>query len=163
LVVNSGGRLLATGATFAPQQTVTLNSGSSGTVQYCKFQWQFAINSGMSFAIDHNNFQDVTANGIIASGTSTATIDMTNNHWGTSAPAGIGAKILAPAGRAARATVNFQPVLSLPPTQTAADPVNVLYKAAAQNVTLTATVTGPGGEVVSLGAVTFTILDGGST
>ena len=161
--VAAGGQMTTSGDTFT-LTSVTLNSGSTATLQYDSFSSQIAINSGASVTIHQNDLTNVPGsnNGIIASGTSTATIDLTNNYWGTTVVAQIAAKIKDHTTNSALPTVSYQPYLSLEPAQTTAAATSATYNAAAQNVTLSATVASPAG-VVSQGTETFTILSGATT
>ncbi len=163
IVVNSGGQLTANGDAFS-LTSVTLNSGSAGTIQLDAFSSQLAINSGAAFTINANDLANVPGsnNGIIASGTSTATINLTNNYWGTTVAAQIAAKIKDHTTNSSLPTVSYTPYLSLEPALTTAAAASAIYNAAAQNVTLSATVASTTG-VVSQGTETFTVLSGSTT
>ncbi len=182
LLVSSGGLLTATGTSFSGSHalitvnangtlsvtsgalaitTVTLNGGSVDTIQYVTVSCQIAIDSGASIAINQNDFSGVPSNGIIANGSSTATIDLSNNYWGAD-PTKIPGQILDHNDNTSRPTVKYTPYLALRSTQTAAATASDFFSSiAAQNVTLSASVTSPSGTV-NEGAVTFTILDNSS-
>ena len=89
IVVNSGGDLVASGSTFSLQQ-LNLASGSTDNLQYVAFDTQLAINSGATTDITSDDFTNGT---VVASGTSSATISLINNFWGTTNPTQIAAKI----------------------------------------------------------------------
>ncbi len=161
LTVNSGGHLTASGTTFS-LSTVTLSSGSTDTIQVDAFSCTLAIDSGATRTINQNDLSNVPGNnnGIVATGSPAATIDLTNNFWGTGATAAqIAAKIKDHVTDATRPTVLYQPYLSNEPTQTTAAPVSTLYNTAAQNITLSATVIYAGGNI-NQGTATFTVLSG---
>ncbi len=89
LLINSGGQLIATGNTFAVS-TLSLTSGSTDTMQSNVFNTQLAVNSGAFISITGNDFSNGT---VVASGPSSATIDLRYNYWGTTDPTAIAAKI----------------------------------------------------------------------
>jgi hypothetical protein len=163
LTVNSHGQMTATFSSFAVT-TVTLNAGAAGTVQFDTVSCQVVINSGAGFTFNQNDLTNVPGsnNGIVAVGDPTATIDLTNNYWGTTNPAQIAAKIKDHVTDSTRPTIKYQPFLAGEPTQTTAQSANTPYNASAQNVTLTATVMSPAG-FINQGTVTFTVLDGSTT
>ncbi len=158
ILVNTGGNIVANNCTFGWDK-VTLNTGSTDNIQFVDFAGQLAINSGATIAISGNDFSNVGTNGIIASGLATATINLTNNYWGTTNATAIGALILDHNDDATRPTVNFQPPSSTRPTQTQAAAVSVFFSTAQQSASLSATVYSPSGTV-NEGMVTFTILSG---
>jgi len=158
IVINSGGQLTANNSTFS-LYNVTLNSGSADTLQLDTFSSQLAINSGASFTINQNDLSNVPASGVIATGNPNATINLTNNYWGTTVASQIAAKIKDHTTDTTRPTVLYQPYMTLQPAQTTASATNVVYNTAAQNVTLSATVISPSG-VISQGTETFTVLSG---
>ncbi len=82
IVVSSGGQLTAGSSNFA-LTSLTLNSGSADTIQLSTFSSQLAINSGASISIFSNEFSNIPANGVIASGNSSSPIGLSNNSWGT--------------------------------------------------------------------------------
>src|SRR5262249_13704686 len=101
----------------------------------------------------------VGASGVIAKGDPNASIDLTNNYWGTTNSSQIDGYILDHADDATRPTVLFSPPLTLRPAHTASRAAHVPFSASVQSVSLTATVASPAG-VVSEGTETFTILNG---
>jgi hypothetical protein len=157
--VSAGGQFTAAYDTFNIT-VVSLNSGSDDSIQYSSFFSQLAINSGALIAIGQNDFTNIPASpvndGILASGSSTATINLTNNYWGTTVPSQISAKILDHNVNSALPTVLFSPLLSGRPSVTAASPASTSYATSAQNVVLTAAVTSPSGTI-NEGTVTFSI------
>ncbi len=92
-------------------------------------------------------------------GASTATIDLTNNFWGTLNPTQIAAKITDHSKNSSLPTVLYQPFLTENATATYAANASVVYSPNAQTVTLSATVISADGPVTG-GTETFTILSG---
>ena len=162
ITVNSGGVLNAQNCGFA-LTTLTLAPGSTATLQYNTFSSQLAVDSAASITVDQNDFSNIPTSpvndGILATGSSAATINLTDNYWGTTVASQIAAKILDHNVSSSRPLVVYSPLLSSEPTQTLALPVTATYSNSSQNVTLTADVTSPSG-VVSQGTETFTILSG---
>ncbi len=160
--VIAGGQFTASNDTFNIT-SVSLGSGSNDILQFNSFSSQLMINSAAVIAIQDNDFANIPASpvndGIIASGVSTTTINLSNNYWGTTNTTQISALIDDHHISSALPTVNYSPLLSEPPTQTLASPVNAAYDSSSQNVTLTAAITSPEG-VVNAGTETFTILSG---
>ena len=108
IAVSSGGQLNATNDTFG-LSSVALNSGSSGQLAVDVFNTQLAINSGTTASVTESNFSNGT---VVASGDPTATINLTNNYWGTTTTAQIEAKITDNHVNSSLPTVNFTPFLS---------------------------------------------------
>jgi hypothetical protein len=158
IVINSGGQIQASTSRFA-LGSLTLNSGSNATLSFDVISNQLPINSGATINIANNDLTNIAANGVIATGTPSATINLTNNYWGTTAPAGIAAKILDHVTDATRPTVNFTPFLTAEPTQVSGSNASAPFNSAVQNASLTATVISPLGAVNS-GTATFTLLNG---
>jgi hypothetical protein len=158
--VNSGGELTATGSTFNLNK-VTLNAGSADTIQLTFFATQLTINSGASIGIHSDNFSSASAT-VVAAGISTATIDLTNNFWGTLNTTQIAAKITDHNKNSSLPTVLYQPFLTENATGTYAANASAIYSPSAQTVNLTASVIAAG-QTVNEGAATFTILSGGTT
>ena len=96
---------------------------------------------------------------MVASGSSTATIDLTNNFWGTINPTQIAAKITDQATNPNLPKVPYQPFLGENATATYASNASVIYNPNAQTVTLDATVVSADGPVNG-GTETFRILNG---
>ena len=125
---------------------------------------EFLINSGATINITGNNFSNISntsGQGIVATGVSTATINLGNNYWG-SAP--IPPKIKDHLTDPSRPYVSYnpiQPTISPPGvvTTAVATDASAIFSAADQTVTLTAYVTN-GAVNVNEGTVMFTILDG---
>ncbi len=166
-MVNAGGQLTASTCTFSTLATVSLNSGSNDTLQFDTFSCQLAINSGAAFTINQNDFSNVPGsnNGIIASGNPSATINLTNNYWGTTVATQIAAKIKDqnnPSFNASLPIVLYGSPVSGEPAQTTASAASSTYNTGAQHVNLSATVTSPSGGV-NQGTETFTVLSGSTT
>ena len=155
IAVNNGAILSADHTSFAAN-SMTLSSGSTDTVQYDSFASQITIDSGAAITFAQN---DLSAATVVATGVPSATIDLTNNYWGTTDPVQIQAKITDHTTNSNLPTVLFNPPLSLQPAQTAAAPANTTYYVAAHAVTLSATVTSPSG-IINAGTEKFTILKG---
>ena len=158
--VNSGGELTAAGSTFALNQ-MKLNAGSTDTLQFMAFATQLTINSGASISVHSDDFSSTSAS-VVAAGASTATIDLTNNFWGTLNTTQIAAKITDHSKNSNLPTVLYQPFLTENATGTYAANASATYSASAQTVNLTATVIAAG-KTVNEGTETFTILSGGTT
>ncbi|QJW95478.1 Ig-like domain-containing protein [Frigoriglobus tundricola] len=157
-VVDSGGQLYANNSSFN-LPSLALDSGSSATLSFDVVYNQIAVNSGATVNITNNDFRNISAQGIVATGTPTATIDFTNNYWGTTSASAIAAKILDHTTDSTRPTVAYNPILAAEPTDVTASSASAPFNTAAQNVSLTANVVSPLGAVNS-GTVTFTLLDG---
>ncbi len=157
IVVNSGGELIATGSTFGVNQ-MTLNAGSTDTLQFVAFATQLTINSGATISIHSDDFSSTSAS-VVAAGASTATIDLTNNFWGTLNTTQIAAKITDHSKNSSLPTVLYQPFLTEDATGTYAANASVIYSPNAQTVTLSATVISANGPVNG-GTATFTIQSG---
>ena len=82
LQVSTGGDLTATDSYFS-LDNLYLNSGSSDQLTANVLVTQLQVNSGAFINITSNDFSNAT---VVASGTSTATIDLDNNYWGTTNP-----------------------------------------------------------------------------
>ena len=157
IVVNSGGQLNATSTTFSVNQVV-VESGSTANLQFVTFATQLAINSGASIDIHNDDLSSANAT-VVASGTSTATIDLTDNFWGTLNTTQIAAKITDHTKNSSLPTVLYQPFLTEDATATYAANASITYSPNAQTVTLSATVVSADGPVTG-GTETFTILNG---
>ena len=120
------------------------------------FDTQLAINSGATINISSDDFTNGT---VVASGSSSATISLINNFWGTINPTQIAAKITDHANNPNLPNVTYEPFLSENATATYASNASVIYSPNAQTVTLSATVISADGPVNG-GTETFTILNG---
>ena len=158
--VNSGGHFNVTNSLFA-LDNIVLNGGSTDTIHYTAFQSQLVINSAATITITSNDFTSSAAS-VEAAGVSTATINISNNYWGTTNTATIAAKITDHTKDATRPTVVFSPPLSIKPADIVASNASILASAAAQNVTLNAAVLSPS-ATVNEGTATFTLLNGAAT
>jgi adhesin HecA-like repeat protein len=109
----SPGQLTATGCTFA-LSSLNLNNNSNDTLSGNVLSGQLAINSGAAINISQNDFSNIGAKGVIASGDSKVHINLTYNDWGTTVPSQIAAKIedgvTDPTSN--RPTVDYTPFLS---------------------------------------------------
>ena len=157
--VNYGGTLLANNATIFNLSNLTLNSGSSDSMNIVEFFGQLSIDSGATIDVSGDNFSNVGNQGIVATGDPSATINLAYNYWGTTVPAQIEAKILDHSTDPTRPTVNFQPYVSYT-SGTTANPVGTTYSPSDQTLTFHANVTDSAGIVVNEGTETFTILNG---
>ncbi len=157
IVVNSGGELNATSTTFSVNQVV-VESGSTANLQFAAFATQLAIDSGASINIHNDDLSSANAT-VVASGSSTATIDLTNNFWGTLNTTQIAAKITDHTKNSSLPTVLYQPFLTEDATGNTASNATATYSTAPQSATLSATVISADGPVNG-GTETFTILSG---
>ena len=155
IVVNSGGHLQASNSSFA-LNNVTLNSGSTDTIQFSSFATQLAINSGATIDITSDDFTNGT---VVASGDPNATISMTDNFWGTLNTTQIAAKITDHTKNSSLPTVLYQPFLSEDATGNTASNATATFSTASQSVALSATVISAAG-LVNTGTETFTVLNG---
>ncbi len=161
--VNTGGQLVASNNTFG-WNDVTLNAGTSGQVAADIFNTQLTINSGTTVSVTGSSFANGT---VVASGDSTATINLTNNYWGTTTTAQIEAKITDHHVNSNLPTVSFTPFLSAatPPgavTTIVASSTAATFNAnASQSVTLSASLTS-GSVKPGAGTVTFILVNGTS-
>jgi hypothetical protein len=162
ITVAAGGAINAEYCGFT-LTTVTLAAGSSGTLQYDAFTSQLQIDAAAGATVTNNDFSGVPASpvndGILATGSSTGTVNLANNYWGTTNTATIAAKILDHTTASTRPTVVYSPLLSARPTAVSASPLSVSYSPGTQTVTLTAKVLSPSGAP-NEGTVTFTLLSG---
>ena len=156
--VNSAGHLTVSSSTFA-LTSLTLNSGSTATIQFSTFSAKLAINSGATISITPDTFSSSAT--VVASGTSTAAINLENNYWGTTTVSSIQAKITDHSTNSALPAVLFQPFVNAGAT-TAAASASATYSTSAQLVALSATVSS-GAGTVSEGTETFTILSNATT
>ena len=157
ITVDSGGTLNLSDSTYGVNQLV-LNFGSDDTLHFNTFSGQLTINSGATIDIVGNDFSNVDANGIIATGSSTAHIRLVENYWGTTDQATIETLILDNHDDPTRPIVDFEPIWSIK-SGTVASPVTVIFSSSSQNITLTAAVATTGGVPISGGTETFTILN----
>ncbi len=157
LQVNSGGKLTAGSSTFALNQ-LALEGGSTDNLEFVIFANLLAVNSGASIDIHNDDFSSSSAT-VVASGTSTATIDLTSNFWGTLNTSQIAAKITDHTENSSLPTVLYEPVIAENATGVTAANATATFSIAAQSVALSATVISAAG-LVNTGTVTFTILNG---
>ena len=152
--VNSGGKFTAAGGSFA-QEDVDFNSGSTDTLQYASLATKLNVNSGATLTVASDDLSSASAT-VVASGTSTATIHLENNYWGSTTVSVIQAKITDHTTNSSLPTVSFQPFVTSRAT-TAATSTSAASGASA--VALSATVSS-GAGTVNEGTETFTILNG---
>ena len=96
---------------------------------------------------------------MVASGTSTATIDLTDNFWGTLNTTQIAAKITDHTKNSSLPTVLYQPFLSEDATGTFASNATATFSITSQSIAFSATVISAAG-LVNAGTATFTVLNG---
>jgi hypothetical protein len=157
IAVNSGGNLNVTSSSFS-LNSLALNVGSVTTLHADAITGQFAINSAATITVTGNDFSNIGASSVIASGDPNATIILINNYWGTTNPVQIAAKIKDHTTDATRPTISYQPFIGAVAATTAAS-ASATYNLTAQTVALSAAVTSTTGAV-NEGTETFTILNG---
>ena len=164
ITVESGGDLALADSTY-DLSSLTLDSGSAASMTLVSFSGQFKINSGANVGtvanptITGNDFSNVGANGIVASGDPNAQIPFSGNYWGTTVIAQIAAKIDDHNDNANLPTIAYQPFVS-GASGTVASPVSRTFSPTNQTVNLTATVSTTAGVAINEGTETFTILNG---
>ncbi|MFO0805191.1 MAG: CARDB domain-containing protein [Gemmataceae bacterium] len=162
IVVATGAQLIANNGAIGIG-TLSLANGSYVTVQSNTVTSNILINSGAQYAspsgftISGNNFANIPANGVTASGSKGTFIYLQNNTW-SATPAN---QIVDSVDNANLPTIVFSPPAAGPATTTTASNASVSYSDANANVTLNATVT-TGSGTVNEGVVTFVVLDGGT-
>jgi hypothetical protein len=157
----SNTKLTRSGGTNGDDTTfLQVNSGASATITGSTFAWdQLLLNSGASsIAITGNDFSDVGADGIVASGDPSSHIPLAQNYWGTSDTTQIDAKILDNKDNTNLPTVDYLPIVNA--TITAASPAQASSSPNDQLVTLSATIRTLAGDPVTGGTVTFTVKNG---
>ena len=107
--VSSGGVISASDTKFGTTQ-LTLNSGSNDTLHFDTFTSQISINSGATINIAGNDFTDVGSDGVIAAGSSTATINLAENYWGSTSTTQIETLIDDHHVNSSLPTISFQPI-----------------------------------------------------
>jgi hypothetical protein len=164
--VKAGGNLDANGSTFALNNLV-LSAGSNAQLAVDSIANEFSINSGATINITGNNFTNISNNtnqNIVASGDSTATINLANNYWGTTNATQIAAKITDHSDNSSLPTVNYNPPLadvSPAPLVSLTTPANVstTFSSSSQKIGLSASVTS-GVTNVNEGNEMFVVLSG---
>ena len=117
IVVNSGGSLNMVSSTYS-LTGLTLNSGSTDTLKVDVFSGKLTVNSNANVGtlsvptITGDDFSNVGANGIVASGDPNASIPFAGNYWGTTVTAQIAAKIDDHNVNANLPTIAYQPFVS---------------------------------------------------
>ncbi len=166
ITVNSEGQLNASNSTFSLSNLI-LSEGSSAQLAVNSIANKFSINSGATINITGNNFSNIsntTNQNIVASGDSTATINLANNYWGTTTASLIEAKITDHTTNSSLPTVSYSPPLSAASpagavSATVAANTSTTFNSSSQTVTLSATVTS-GSANVTGGNETFAVLNG---
>lgn len=113
--VNAGGKLTAYGSRFGWNR-LNLRERSEVEFHQNDVDAALSIHSGAAITIRDNDFGDLSGSvPLIAVGDRLATIDLTNNWWGTTVATEIADKILDQEDNANRPTVLFDPFLSEAP------------------------------------------------
>ena len=165
ITINSGGHFAVSGGSISVN-SVSLKSGSTDSLTGVAFSSQLLINSGAltggqnNPSITGDDFSNVGANGVVASGDPNATIYLSGNYWGTTNPVQIAAKITDHNDNANLPTIAFSPFVVNGASGTVAAPVVTTFSPTDQVVTLSATVTTTAGVPINEGTETFTILNG---
>ncbi len=139
ITVNSGGSLAVSGGAI-DLSAVTLNSGSTDTLNATVLSGILNVNSAATINITGDDFSNVGNQGIVATGDPNAQIPLAGNYWGTTVAAQIAAKILDHGTDPTRPTVDYQPFVS-GPSGTSASPASIAFSPGSQLVSLDATVT----------------------
>ena len=165
LSVGSGGRLNVTnGAIYLNQLTVASGSAAVLTGDVLPTPMTIDSNSntgGMNNpSITGDDFSNLPANGITASGDPNATIYLSGNYWGTTNPVGIAAKIVDHNDNANLPTIAFSPFVADGASGTVAAPVTATFSPTDKSINLSATVSTTAGVPINEGTETFTILNG---
>jgi hypothetical protein len=159
--VNSGGHLIANNATFSIDN-LYLYSASTDQLTANVLATVLNVNSGASINITGNDFSNGT---VVASGTSTATINLNANYWGTTNTTLIENRITDHHVNANLPTVSISSPLSAanPPgaatTIVATSTAATFSASASQSVTLSASLTS-GSIKPTAGTVTFVLVSG---
>jgi hypothetical protein len=161
--VDPAGQLVASNTTFG-WDNLQLNAGTNDQLAANVINTALTINSGATESITGNNFSNGT---VVAAplGDSTATINLTNNYWGTTTTALIEAKITDHHVNSSLPTVSFSPPLTAanPPgaatTVVAASTVATYNSNASQSITLSASLTS-GSVTPTGGTVIFILMNG---
>ena len=158
ITVNNDGNLSLTDSTFSGGE-LTLNAGSTDTINTVVFSATLNVNSEAAISITGNNFSGVPTKGVVASGDANADINLAGNYWGSTVIATITAKIVNHATNANLPTIVYQPFVS-GASGTTATPATVTFSPTSQTVNLSATVSTTAGVAINEGTETFTILNG---
>ncbi len=157
--VDSGGLLNLVDSTYN-RSTLSYNAGSKGSLNVVTFSGQLDIDGAAAVNISGDDFSNLGNQGIVATGNTSAAINLTYNYWGTTSTSLIHAKILDHySDPTILPTVNFQPFVSNS-AETIASSTTVNDSPADQNIALNAVVTASSGKTVNEGTETFTILNG---
>ena len=139
--------------------SLTLNSGSNDRLSTVVFSGKLNVNSGATISITGDDFSNVPAKGVVASGDANAKIQMVGNYWGSTVIATIESKIVNHVTNAALPTIVYQPFVS-GASGTAAAPATATFSPTDQTINLSATVSTTAGVAINEGQETFTILQG---
>lgn len=107
-------RLELTGVTIGANIVVFESSEIKGRFNTFTSVGSLRVNSGATVDVHYNDFSGTLPDGVMAEGDPTATIDMTQNWWGTVFSSEIETKILHQPDDAARPLVLFDPYLLQP-------------------------------------------------
>ncbi len=154
--VDSGGHANILGGSFA-LDSMALLSGAAANMSVVVYSGQLAINSAATVAISGNDFSNVPAAGVIASGDPSADIPLTDNYWGSTNTTQIAAKIKDHVTDATLPTITFVPFAGARSSINANDVITT-YDTAAHAINLGAAVSSPSGAVGE-GTVTFTVFN----
>ncbi|OWK41894.1 hypothetical protein FRUB_03972 [Fimbriiglobus ruber] len=155
ILVNAAGQLNVSGGSFNWTR-ILLSPQSAATIHLLTLGGQLTVDSTATIAINQNDFSAAT---VVASGSSTAFINLVGNDWGTTDDTQILTKITDHHTNASLPTVVFDPALSAEPAEVSATPADIVYSRTAETVPVSATVADTSGPV-NEGTVTFQILEG---
>jgi hypothetical protein len=158
VTVKSNGRWDADRNTDVTIDRSTFEPNSGGTLAGIKIGSQLYLHSGTNAEIHGNDFSGIGNDGVVATGDSSATINLERNYWGV-VLADIPKKILDRVDATTRPLVDYDPPLSNNQRAVVPDPKTGSFSAAAQTISLTATVSS-GSTQVNEGNVTFTVWAG---
>ena len=163
VLVNSGGNLQADNCQFAVSR-IALGSGSAATMTTDQLgdstaTTQLWVDSTASIDISGNDFSQVGADGVVATGDPSAHISLAQNYWGTRDTGTIDGMILDHRDVASLPTVDYQPII-IGHSVTAAAAASATFSATDQTVMLMAAVTTADGNPLSEGTERFSIWNG---
>ncbi len=156
--VNNGGTLDLIHSTVS-LDNLYFYSGSNDTFTADAFSGTLNVDSGATISITGDDFSNVPAKGVVASGDANAKIQMVGNYWGSTVIATIESKIVDHVTNGNLPTIVFQPFVS-GASGTAASPATATFSPTDQTINLSATVSTTAGVAIDEGQETFTILEG---
>src|SRR5262249_14377986 len=139
--------------------TLTFSSSSSDTFTADAFAGTLNVNSGATIDITGDDFSNVPAQGVVASGDANADIEMGGNYWGTTVISTIESKIVDHSPNASPPTIVHQPFVS-DASGASASPATATFSPTNQTINPSATVSTTAGAAIDGGTETFTILNG---